>query len=94
MTIAGIAYVIDSGLVKQSMYDPNTGMQYLNTQSISRYVLMNQNIARHGHGDGDGDGCLNRAQADQRAGRAGRVRAGKCFRLYTEETAEKMHKHT
>lgn len=30
--------------------------------------------------------AISRAQAVQRSGRAGRVRAGKCFRLYTAET--------
>lgn len=31
---------------------------------------------------------ISRASAKQRAGRAGRTRAGKCFRLYTKETFE------
>lgn len=29
---------------------------------------------------------ISKASAKQRAGRAGRTRAGKCFRLYTEES--------
>ncbi|EEY17555.1 pre-mRNA-splicing factor ATP-dependent RNA helicase prp22 [Verticillium alfalfae VaMs.102] len=33
---------------------------------------------------------LSKASAMQRAGRAGRTRAGKCFRLYTEETWESL----
>merc|ERR1719169_180365 len=32
---------------------------------------------------------ISRASAQQRAGRAGRTRPGKCFRLYTPETFEK-----
>lgn len=33
---------------------------------------------------------VSKASADQRAGRAGRVRAGKAYRLYTEEGSEKL----
>ena len=33
---------------------------------------------------------ISRASAKQRAGRAGRTREGKCFRLYTEETFNKQ----
>lgn len=33
---------------------------------------------------------ISRASARQRAGRAGRTREGKCFRLYTEETFNKQ----
>lgn len=33
---------------------------------------------------------ISKAQAEQRAGRAGRVRKGKVFRLYTEESYEKL----
>lgn len=33
---------------------------------------------------------ISRASADQRAGRAGRVRAGKAYRLYTEKEYEKL----
>ncbi len=32
---------------------------------------------------------ISRASADQRKGRAGRTRPGKCFRLYTEKAFEK-----
>ena len=33
---------------------------------------------------------ISRAQADQRKGRAGRERSGKCWRLYTEPSFEHM----
>ena len=33
---------------------------------------------------------ISKASARQRAGRAGRTREGKCFRLYTEETFNKQ----
>jgi HrpA-like RNA helicase len=61
LTIEGIVYVIDSGFVKQSGYDPRRGIGSLSVVPISR------------------------ANAVQRAGRAGRTRPGKCFRLYTKE---------
>ncbi|KAK0043117.1 ATP-dependent RNA helicase DHX35 [Biomphalaria pfeifferi] len=37
---------------------------------------------------------ISQASADQRAGRAGRVRAGKAYRLYTEESYEKLSPST
>ncbi|KAH3673543.1 hypothetical protein WICMUC_003650 [Wickerhamomyces mucosus] len=62
ITIDGIVYVIDTGLVKENTYNPSTGMESLVVNPCSR------------------------ASADQRAGRAGRVGPGKCFRLYTKWT--------
>jgi pre-mRNA-splicing factor ATP-dependent RNA helicase DHX16 len=59
LTIDGIIYVIDTGFVKMTSYNPKTGMESLIVTPISK------------------------ASANQRAGRAGRVAAGKCFRLYT-----------
>lgn len=60
ITIDGVAFVIDSGFVKQNAYNPRSGMSALQVVPCSR------------------------ASADQRAGRAGRVGPGKCFRLYTK----------
>jgi ATP-dependent helicase HrpB len=60
LTIPGIRVVVDSGLVRRSLFDPGTGMSRLETQRISR------------------------ASAEQRAGRAGRVAAGVCYRLWSE----------
>jgi ATP-dependent helicase HrpB len=60
LTLPGIRVVIDSGLVRRSVFDPATGMSRLETQRISR------------------------ASADQRAGRAGRVASGVCYRLWSE----------
>lgn len=59
ITIDGIVYVIDPGLVKQKNYNPKTEMESLVAVPCSK------------------------ASAMQRAGRAGRVGPGKCFRLYT-----------
>jgi len=59
LTIDGIIYVIDTGFVKMTSYNPKSGMESLVVTPISK------------------------ASANQRAGRAGRVSAGKCFRLYT-----------
>lgn len=60
ITIDGIKYVIDSGYVKENVYNPSTGMDSLVVTPCSK------------------------ASADQRAGRAGRVGPGECFRLYTK----------
>ncbi|KAF9208248.1 DEAH-box ATP-dependent RNA helicase prp22 [Haplosporangium sp. Z 27] len=64
VTIPNIRFVVDSGFVKQKMYDPSTGMDALLVVPISK------------------------AAATQRAGRAGRTRAGVCFRLYSRESFE------
>jgi HrpA-like RNA helicase len=61
VTIPGIKYVIDCGLVKLKSYNPMTGVEVLGASPVAK------------------------AQAMQRAGRAGRESAGACFRLYTEE---------
>jgi len=37
---------------------------------------------------------ISKAQARQRAGRAGRNRRGKCYRLYTEEAFKSLHSRT
>ena len=36
LTIQGVRVVVDSGLVRRSMFDPSTGMSRLETQRISR----------------------------------------------------------
>jgi ATP-dependent helicase HrpB len=60
LTIEGIKVVIDTGLKKNSIFDPNTALSSLKTQSISQ------------------------DEATQRAGRAGRLAPGKCYRMWTE----------
>jgi pre-mRNA-splicing factor ATP-dependent RNA helicase DHX15/PRP43 len=62
LTIDGVVYVVDPGLVKQKLYNPRTHAESLLVSPISRAAAM------------------------QRAGRAGRTRPGKCFRLYTHDT--------
>uniref|UniRef100_A0A4W3IGS8 ATP-dependent RNA helicase DHX33 n=1 Tax=Callorhinchus milii TaxID=7868 RepID=A0A4W3IGS8_CALMI len=66
ITIPGIKYVVDSGMVKAKRYNPESGLEVLAVQRISK------------------------AQAWQRAGRAGREDRGLCYRLYTEEEFEKL----
>lgn len=60
VTVDGVVYVVDSGVVKQKHYQPQTGMDSLDVVPISR------------------------VGATQRAGRAGRTRPGKCYRLYSK----------
>jgi ATP-dependent helicase HrpB len=60
LTIEGIKVVIDTGLKRNSVFDPNTALNSLITQSISQ------------------------DEATQRAGRAGRLAPGKCYRMWTE----------
>lgn len=65
LTIDGITVVIDSGLCRQSRFNPRQGLSVLDTAAISQ------------------------AAATQRAGRAGRLSAGHCYRL---DTAEKWQR--
>lgn len=62
ITISDIVAVIDSGRVKETVYDPDV--------NVSRLV----------------DTWTSQSSATQRMGRAGRVRAGECFKLYSEQT--------
>ncbi|XP_051540938.1 ATP-dependent RNA helicase DHX33 [Myxocyprinus asiaticus] len=66
ITISGIKYVIDTGMVKAKRYNPDSGLEVLAVQRVSK------------------------AQAWQRAGRAGREDAGFCYRLYTEEEFDNL----
>lgn len=67
VTINGVRYVIDPGLVKERSYAAGSGMEMLQPVVVSK------------------------AQAWQRAGRAGREAPGKCFRLYTEAEFLRMN---
>ncbi len=70
LTIDGIDVVIDSGLAREPVFDPATGMTRLHTRKISR------------------------ASSDQRAGRAGRLKAGKCYRLWSKDQQQQLIAHT
>lgn len=70
ITVEGIKYVVDCGVVKAKHFSAKTGMESLAETDVSR------------------------AQATQRAGRAGRMSAGKCFRLYTQDALERMDENT
>lgn len=70
ITVPDVSYVVDSGLIKQSEWNP----------SICRQELVPK---RHSK-----DGCR------QRWGRAGRVRYGEAFTLYTREQFESFGDHT
>lgn len=60
ITLPYVVAVVDSGLSRFSIYNPNTGLSELVTRKSSMAVV------------------------DQRRGRAGRVRAGNCYRLWKE----------
>lgn len=69
ITIEGISCVIDSGLERILDYSPASGMNRLNTRSISQ------------------------DSAVQRSGRAGRLSAGVCYRMWTAEQQPRLLKH-
>lgn len=70
LTIEGISIVIDSGLCRQSRFNPRSGVSMLETCAISQ------------------------AAAIQRAGRAGRLSAGICYRLDTAEKWQRRARFT
>lgn len=70
VTIPGIRFVIDSGLVKIRSYKNSTGIDTLKVEAISKN------------------------SSTQRAGRAGREAAGKCFRLYAEDAYKILEENT
>uniref|UniRef100_A0A803MCK7 RNA helicase n=1 Tax=Chenopodium quinoa TaxID=63459 RepID=A0A803MCK7_CHEQI len=59
LTIPGVKFVVDSGLAKESRFEPGSGMNVLRVCWISK------------------------SSANQRAGRAGRIEPGCCYRLYS-----------
>ena len=78
--IDGIVFIIDCGLVKEKDYDPKSGMSSLHVTTISQVRgIGNERLVP-----------LFQAQAAQRAGRAGRTKPGKVFRLYTAAQHSKM----
>ena len=79
LTIDGIIYVIDPGFCKQKSYNPRSGMESLvvvpcSKVKIASFVTSCSKIWSY---------FSPQASSNQRAGRAGRVAAGKCFRLFT-----------
>ena len=66
LTIEGVHAVVDSGLARKPMFDPNTGLTRLQTRRISK------------------------ASALQRAGRAGRLGPGRCYRAWTSARQARM----
>ncbi|MFT7287853.1 MAG: ATP-dependent helicase HrpB [Halieaceae bacterium] len=69
LTIEGVDVVIDAGLERVPLFDPNTGMSRLQTVRISR------------------------ASSEQRMGRAGRLRPGSCYRLWSETQQGLLNAH-
>lgn len=66
VTLSGVVYVIDAGVVKVRQSHPKSGLESLVVVPVSK------------------------AEAWQRTGRAGRERAGVCYRLFTEPTFESL----
>jgi ATP-dependent helicase HrpB len=66
LTIEGVDVVLDAGLERVPVFDPNTGMSRLQTVRISQ------------------------ASSEQRKGRAGRLRPGTCYRLWSESQQQQL----
>lgn len=66
LTIEGVRVVVDSGLCRKQVFNPQNSLSHLETVRISRDM------------------------ADQRAGRAGRVAPGTCYRLWSLATDHRM----
>ena len=99
---SGIVYVVDPGFSKQKIYNPRVRVESLLVSPISkaRYVppsvppfvpppfSLPERRATHPFLPPTHPPSLLRS-AQQRSGRAGRTRPGKCFRLYTEKSFQK-----
>ncbi|KAI4312230.1 hypothetical protein MLD38_037066 [Melastoma candidum] len=83
LTLEGVVYVIDSGFSKQQFYNPDVinpaaGVVHVSTNVVDRcyFSMLNLEIT-------DIENLvvapISQASARQRAGRAGRVRPGKCY---------------
>jgi ATP-dependent helicase HrpB len=70
LTIEGVDVVVDSGLVREPVFDPGSGMTRLQTRKISG------------------------SSSIQRMGRAGRLRPGKCYRLWSGSQQQQLAPHT
>ena len=70
LTIEGVQAVVDSGLARKPVFDPNTGLTHLQTRWISK------------------------ASATQRAGRAGRLGPGHCYRGWNNARQERLEDWT
>ena len=69
LTIEGLNVVIDSGLQKESFFNPGSGMNSLHTVMIAQ------------------------DSATQRCGRAGRLSAGSCYRLWSQSQHKRLPSH-
>jgi len=65
LTIEGITVVVDSGLVRQSLFDPTTGMTRLTTRRISRASAEQ----RQGRAGRQAPGCCYRLWTEEQQGR-------------------------
>ncbi len=69
LTIEGITVVVDCGYSRVSKFDPNSGLNRLETVLITKDA------------------------ADQRAGRAGRLMPGVCYRMWSKATDLRLQAH-
>lgn len=88
VTIDGVVFVVDSGFVKVGcrrtrMKEPPKTSYFLLSHQIRTYDIRTNFSSLTVV-------PISQAAARQRAGRAGRTRPGKCFRLFTESSAEKL----
>jgi ATP-dependent helicase HrpB len=65
LTIEGITVVVDSGLVREAVYDPNSGMTRLTTRRVSRASA----TQRQGRAGRQAPGCCYRLWSEQQQAR-------------------------
>ncbi|ETO24022.1 RNA helicase [Reticulomyxa filosa] len=87
LTIDGIVYVVDSGMENSYIFEMSFHLCYVNSNlyvcvcvCVCVYLFVSISLSLINQFTL----CNNKASAKQRAGRAGRTRPGKAFRLYTE----------
>ena len=87
VTVPRITHVIDSGLVKQPYFDPKTDFDRLIGKCFENLQITSLATSPLMIHDSLYSTVVptSKASALQRSGRAGRLEAGHCYRLYTED---------
>jgi HrpA-like RNA helicase len=82
ITIPGVAYVVDTGFKKEKEYIFRTSGGEIKAEVAGPCLTIAiEHLAKK---------KISQAAAWQRTGRAGRERAGECYRLFTQDTFDKF----
>ena len=92
ITINGVVYVVDTGMVKARTFDSRIGLDQLAVTPGKAKAIASVEVQRQADQLARSS-LVSKAQARQRSGRAGREAPGKCFRLYKEQSFLDLQVH-